>query len=121
MSYWDFLNTGARVGAAFIMIPADWPRDDQDGVCNLIQDGLEGWNQNGASALDNFLDHHEMFTEKGLTPPDAIGHWVWRNLAEHPSANAETKAGVKSLQWVRPTWTLAFMFGRWWTAKSKTG
>jgi hypothetical protein len=116
LPYWDFLATVACVGVAFIAIPTAVAKpEQQDLICNVIQDCMETWNPSSHGAFENFLGHHTMFVKQGLTPPDAVGHWVWRNVAEHPAANAETKKAYESPRLARPTgWLIFNTFSTWW-------
>jgi hypothetical protein len=95
LPYWDFLATVACVGVAFIAIPTAVAKpEQQDLICNVIQDCMETWNPSSHGAFENFLGHHTMFVKQGLTPPDAVGlgcGGMWRNtLRQTPRRRRRT-------------------------------
>jgi hypothetical protein len=114
--YWNFLMTVAGVAVAGIALPDDLPQSEQDTLLSLMVERMEKWDGASVAALRNLREHHTKFVELGLSPPDAVGHWVWRNLGEHPRASEETRNAVKSPRLVHPTGYLVFtMFSEWWS------
>jgi len=115
-TYWAFLNTVACIGVVSVCEPRDLDKQEREALFSRIEADLEAWSPVALKTLENFFDHHAKFTKRGLTPSDAVGHWVWINLAQHPKATTETRRAVESLRLVRPTGALIYgTFSEWWS------